>query len=332
MAKAISAAEKRAAVVRKYEEILGRNKYSQPRRGYAFKKYSDGRYYSDCSSSVALSYREAGYPFAYNGNSCPNTVGMYLTDELRDVPAVIKNGIIQNPEILQPGDLLLFAGKDSSRSYAGYVGHVEMVAKVDGKIVTIYGHGSGTPRRTEMNAYCRSRYSKKTGTKLGHRGLIRVRRFIWDGDGGVSLTRGMEGEEVKKLQQNLLQLGYALPEYGADGDFGTETAEALKRFQKAAGLPETGVYDAQTDEAMQKALDENDNEPGAASFHEVKIRPGAWNVRKGPGANYPSAGVVRGDSVLERVDVGKWLPVKFNGEVCFIGPGAVERLEIELER
>ena len=50
----VSASEKRAAVIRKHEEILGRNKYSQPRRSYAFKKYSDGQYYSDCSSSVAL--------------------------------------------------------------------------------------------------------------------------------------------------------------------------------------------------------------------------------------------------------------------------------------
>lgn len=60
------------------------------------------------------------------------------------------------------------------------VGHVEMVAKISGKTVTIYGHGSGTPRSTEMNAYCKSRYAKKTSTKLGHRGLIRVRRFIQD--------------------------------------------------------------------------------------------------------------------------------------------------------
>ena len=171
----MTATEKRAAVVKKYGEILGRNKYSQPRRDYCYKKYKDGKYYSDCSSSISYAYKEAGFSFGIL-----NTVGMYQSKKMTDVPVTIKNGIIQNPEILLPGDMLLFAGTDSSRAYAGYVGHVEMVAKISGKTVTIYGHGSGTPRSTEMNAYCKSRYAKKTNTKLGHRGLIRVRRFIQD--------------------------------------------------------------------------------------------------------------------------------------------------------
>ena len=171
----MTATEKRAAVIRKYEELLGRNKYSQPRRDYCYKKYSDGKYYSDCSSSVSYAYKEAGFSFGIL-----NTVGMYQSAKLVDVPVVIKSGIIQNPEVLRPGDMLLFAGTDTSRAYAGYVGHVEMVAKISGSKVTIYGHGSGTPRSTEMNAYCKSRFSSKTKTKVGNKGLIKVRRFIVD--------------------------------------------------------------------------------------------------------------------------------------------------------
>ena len=171
----MTATEKRASVIKKYEEILGRNKYSQPKRDYCYKKYSDGKYYSDCSSSVSYAYKEAGFGFGIL-----NTVGMYQSKKLVDVPVTIKSGIIQNPEVLLPGDMLLFAGTDSSRAYAGYVGHVEMVAKISGSKVTIYGHGSGTPRATEMNAYCKSRYAKSASTKLGHRGLIKVRRFIVD--------------------------------------------------------------------------------------------------------------------------------------------------------
>ena len=176
-----TASEKRAAVIAKYGEILGRNQYSQPRRSYAFKKYSNGKYYSDCSSSIALAYKYAGYPFYdNNGSYNPNTVGMYQAKSLKDVPVKIKNGIIQNPEVLLPGDMLLFAGTDNSRKYVDCVGHVEMVAKISGTKVTLYGHGSGTPRATEMNAYCKSRYNKKTSTVIGNRGLLKVRRFIWD--------------------------------------------------------------------------------------------------------------------------------------------------------
>ena len=171
----MTATEKRNAVIKKYGEILGRNKYSQPKRDYCYKKYSDGKYYSDCSSSISYAYKEAGYSFGIL-----NTVGMYQSKKMVDVPVTIKNGIIQNPEVLRIGDMLLFAGTDTSRAYAGYVGHVEMVAKISGKTVTLYGHGSGTPRSTEMNAYCKSRFSSKTKTKVGNKGLIKVRRFIAD--------------------------------------------------------------------------------------------------------------------------------------------------------
>ena len=190
----MTATEKRAAVVKKYGEILGRNKYSQPRRDYCYKKYKDGKYYSDCSSSISYAYKEAGFSFGIL-----NTVGMYQSKKMTDVPVTIKNGIIQNPEILLPGDMLLFAGTDSSRAYAGYVGHVEMVAKISGKTVTIYGHGSGTPRSTEMNAYCKSRYAKKTNTTLGQRGLIRVRRVIQDAPEAVvkNPTGTVSGPKVK---------------------------------------------------------------------------------------------------------------------------------------
>ena len=60
----MNATDKRKAVRAKYSEIIGRNEYSQARRNYCYKKYSDGKYYSDCSSSVSYAYKEAGYSFA----------------------------------------------------------------------------------------------------------------------------------------------------------------------------------------------------------------------------------------------------------------------------
>jgi N-acetyl-anhydromuramyl-L-alanine amidase AmpD len=41
------------------------------------------------------------------------------------------------------------------------------------------------------------------------------------------LGLGSEGAKVKELQENLLKLGYKLPKWGADGDFGEETLEAV---------------------------------------------------------------------------------------------------------
>ena len=57
------------------------------------------------------------------------------------------------------------------------------------------------------------------------------------------LRAGDQGLQVMSVQ-NLLQCsGYALPKYGADGDFGAETEGQVKAYQKDKGLPQTGMVD-----------------------------------------------------------------------------------------
>lgn len=55
------------------------------------------------------------------------------------------------------------------------------------------------------------------------------------------LKRGMKGDDVRRLQQRLMELGYALPKYGADGEYGSETATAVKAFQSDRSLQVDGV-------------------------------------------------------------------------------------------
>lgn len=56
-----------------------------------------------------------------------------------------------------------------------------------------------------------------------------------------TIKRGNKGENVRILQQLLMERGYRLPRYGADGDFGSETEAAVKAFQKANGLKVDGI-------------------------------------------------------------------------------------------
>ena len=60
------------------------------------------------------------------------------------------------------------------------------------------------------------------------------------------LTKGDKGPKVKTLQENLIKLSYDLGTYGADGDFGTATEKAVKKFQKDHGLEQDGIVGAQT--------------------------------------------------------------------------------------
>lgn len=64
-------------------------------------------------------------------------------------------------------------------------------------------------------------------------------------NGGV-LSRGASGAAVANLQQLLLDRGFNLDPWGADGDFGAVTETALRAFQAAAGVEQTGVATGQT--------------------------------------------------------------------------------------
>lgn len=48
-----------------------------------------------------------------------------------------------------------------------------------------------------------------------------------------SLKKGDKGEDVRHLQALLMKRGYDLGRYGADGDFGSKTQQAVTAFQKA---------------------------------------------------------------------------------------------------
>lgn len=336
----MTAIEKRQAVADKYKTILGRNNYSQPKRDYCFKKYKDGKYYSDCSSSISYCYKEV---FPDNNFGVLNTVGMYQSKKLVDVPVVIKNGVIQNPEVLRVGDMLLFAGTDAGRDYAGYVGHVEMVYKISGDTVTICGHGSGTPSTKNMNSYCKSRYNSKTSkTKLGHKGLIRVRRFIAD-DGeatGNYLYKGSPTAEVAELQRKLVKLGYNLGDYGdnkdgVDGDYGSLTINAVMDFQKKYGLDVTGMADEKTilkiDEALGSSTsspsDEKQSDVSYENKNLINLKQGSWNLRAGPGTDYPSVMTTNDAEAIVEVNTNGWMPVDVKGvkNTLWLSPNAIQK-------
>lgn len=56
------------------------------------------------------------------------------------------------------------------------------------------------------------------------------------------LKRGCKGAQVKALQLLLIGRGYSCGSYGADGDFGTGTYNALCKFQRDNGLAVDGEY------------------------------------------------------------------------------------------
>lgn len=119
--------------------------------------------------------------------------------------------------------------------------------------------------------------------------------------GSRVLKKGMNGSDVKALQELLLQLGYELPKYGADGSFGSETLSALLEFQKDEGLEVDGKYGDLTHQALMDAVadddagkqetspsDQPDEESETLQLATVVITSegGKVNVRTGNGTNF----------------------------------------------
>lgn len=65
-----------------------------------------------------------------------------------------------------------------------------------------------------------------------------------------ALRSGDVGKDVRAMQNLLLAMDKKLPEYGADGSFGSETKGAVKALQRDNSLDATGVCDQETWEIL----------------------------------------------------------------------------------
>jgi serine-type D-Ala-D-Ala carboxypeptidase (penicillin-binding protein 5/6) len=85
---------------------------------------------------------------------------------------------------------------------------------------------------------------------------------------------GANGLLVESLQRTLNKKLDPAPEIGVDGDFGGQTEEAVKQFQRRNELPETGQVDAATWEALGPLVSEEEApDPKIVNAEVVKKDP-----------------------------------------------------------
>ena len=108
------------------------------------------------------------------------------------------------------------------------------------------------------------------------------------------LKEGSKGDDVKKLQQQLIELGYLDPG-GDDGIFGPKTREAMEKFQKQMGLTSDGIYNANVHEKLKEAFSSTgvlDKIKGSAIYKTVfgKNLTSIQNIVKGLGTVFKIVG------------------------------------------
>lgn len=93
------------------------------------------------------------------------------------------------------------------------------------------------------------------------------------------LRKGSAGPEVKSLQKKLLQIGYYLGSYGADGDYGDATVTAVRKFQKDNSLAVDGEAGPNTLTAVDKVLPIAQQEQKAIANRLRQAQPKDFSVQ-----------------------------------------------------
>lgn len=85
------------------------------------------------------------------------------------------------------------------------------------------------------------------------------------------LNYGDRGENVRKLQQSLMDAGYDVGSTGADGIYGQQTQDAVRRYQQAQGIDADGVFGEWTQGRLYGSSGSQQQEVKAPSY---KYDPG----------------------------------------------------------
>ena len=142
------------------------------------------------------------------------------------------------------------------------------------------------------------------------------------------LKNGMTGDDVKELQEMLISLAYDCGVWGADGDFGDATEQAVEQFQYAHGCAVDGEVGPETLAALKKALE--DAEAPITDARYVKIVNGNCYVRTAPNTDGKKLGVAHRGDILDYQGVQSadgWHLVVYNGQNGWVSGKYSEPIE-----
>lgn len=189
-----------------------------------------GHMVADCSGLFSWAFKQLG-GYMYHGS---NTMwNKYCTAK-----GELKNGKRTDGKELKPGTAIFT--HNTSTDVRGHVG----LYIGDGWVIEASGTINGVIK-TKITISKWVEWGELKGVDYG----TADPDVITDPDDNMTLgtiRKGDKGPVVKYTQQLLLDRGYKLPRYGADGDYGSETVAAVKAFQKDWGLTQDGIIGPKT--------------------------------------------------------------------------------------
>lgn len=175
---------------------------------------------------------------------------------------------------MQPGDVILWAKSSGTK-------HICIYVEINGKPYRAEAHynsgGGMYGHISSISNYDKSNYSFFE--------VYRPCNTSWT----TSLSKGMSGDNVKKLQKFLNWAGFNCGT--ADGEFGSKTETALKAWQEAAGLTPDGKFGSTSLKAAKAYVPASVNTTTTPTATD-KV---ATSVKEGYSGAFPSKSLKKGN-------------------------------------
>lgn len=178
----------------------------------------------------------------------------------------------------QPGDQIFFSYAAGEYSHTGIVESVAngMVNTIEGNTSDMVARRSYPLASSSIVGYGRPNWDLVAESSADdfYDVSIDVQDTASSGYVTVVYRKGSTGAAVREYQEKLQRLGYDLGRWGADGDFGADTYNAVVKFQRDHGLDADGEIGPMTMEAIDQALDASLHEDGETSNRPVNTTAG----------------------------------------------------------
>ena len=216
-----------------------------------------GHFVADCANLLRWCGKKSGDDGVHSGSNLIWKCDLYAKGEL-------KNGQRTDGQPLKPGTFLFTGTSYNDHGHVGaYIGNGETIEDAETKTGVIKGR---IDAKTSKGADKWTYWGEKSGMQFdvaegeyilpaedtenpGENAPVQPSEPADEETGKQTLPtlrRGDKGDAVRYLQTLLLERGYDLGKWGADGDFGKQTETALKQFQRDWDLKQDGVCGKQT--------------------------------------------------------------------------------------
>lgn len=139
------------------------------------------------------------------------------------------------------------------------------------------------------------------------------------------LKKGDTGSDVSELQTWLTKLQYLNDII--DGDFGSKTQSAVKKFQKANGLTADGEYGPQSHKALLNLIEDNKEVSNTIEKNKLIVTGDSVNIRCGDSTDFEQIGkanknekfsLVLNDKDEAIISSNGWFAIYFNKTIGWI--------------